>query len=100
MVAVDLSDFTVGVVTFPFVGTAANAVPAVMNAPTANKAMVFIIPPLLVSPATRQNTETTVQAKCTIQTQRTPKPDKTPYGICRISTRLCALNGNKRGKAL
>ncbi|MBJ6135468.1 hypothetical protein JAU75_21740 [Ochrobactrum sp. Q0168] len=43
MTPVDLLDFTIWVVTFPFVGTAANAVPAVMNAPTANKTMVFII---------------------------------------------------------
>ena len=46
MTPVDLSDFTVCVGTFPFVGTVANAVPAAMNAPTANKAMVFIIPPI------------------------------------------------------
>jgi hypothetical protein len=51
MVAADFSDFTVCVSMFPFDGTAANAVPVTMNAPTANKAMVFIIPPLLVSPA-------------------------------------------------
>ena len=55
MVAVDLPDFTVCVSVFPFAGTAAYAVPAVMNAPTANKAMVFIVPPLLVSPADAEN---------------------------------------------
>jgi hypothetical protein len=51
MVAVGLPDFTVCVSVLPFIGAAANAVPAVMHAPTANKAMVFIVPPLLVWPA-------------------------------------------------